>query len=54
MDYTEIMNICGYDLEKSHKMVEKYPQWMKNATQEALKEVGLESLSAKSNENQHG
>ena len=24
MDYTEIMNFCGYDLDKSHEMAKQY------------------------------
>lgn len=47
MDYLEVMDFCGFDLEKSAEMAEnlgKCPDWV----DEALNEAGLEKVSAQS------
>lgn len=44
MDFTEIMNFCGYDLARADAMVKEYA----DAVEEALSDVGLEALHQQS------
>lgn len=46
--FYEIMDFCGFDLEKANAMAKNYEPWMKDAAEEALQKVGLEKISAES------
>ena len=48
-NFYEIMDFCGFDLQKADRMVKdnSASSWMKETVEEAMAEVGLETLSAK-------
>ena len=49
MDFNEIMNFCGYDMEEADKMAKSMNiriDWI----EEAMEEVGLEILRPKSSQ----
>lgn len=42
MDYLEIQNFCGFDMDAAHEMAQVY----KEAIEEALEDVGLEKMES--------
>ena len=51
VDYIEIMNLCGYDLEAANTMVCQIAQsyCTEDVVEEVLSEIGLEKIQPKSN-----
>lgn len=43
-DFYEIMDFCGFDLQKANEIVKQYEPWMKDAIEEVLNDVGLETI----------
>lgn len=47
MDFLEIQNMYGFDQQKAHEAAKDYAPWMAEAVEEALNDVGLETISDK-------
>lgn len=46
MDYLEMMNFCGYDLDKANKMAQKSgAKTLPEVVEEIMRETGLERKS---------
>lgn len=48
LDFYEIMDFCGFDLQKANTITKAYAPWMKEAVEETLNNVGLEALQSES------